>query len=157
MQVRVDAILGMTPPKTIKQLHGFIRFIRFISFIKNSIPKKAELMEPLTKLTQKGISFKWTEEQQLAFKEIKAAVSEAIMLVYPNVSKPFVLYTDASNHKIGGILTQDNQTISGFSKKLSGPQLNYTITDNRQRTISSLQKSEVQPQHHLRMQCHSDD
>ncbi|KAL7465162.1 hypothetical protein ACHAXS_005488 [Conticribra weissflogii] len=126
MQSRVNAILGMTAPKTIRQLR---EFIGCINFIKNHIPKCAELMQPLTKLTKKGISFKWTEEQQQAFQKIKAAVSEAVMLVYPDVAKPFVLYTDASDYAISGILTQDNQTISCFSKKLSGPQLKYTVTD----------------------------
>ncbi|KAL7450320.1 hypothetical protein ACHAXS_000226, partial [Conticribra weissflogii] len=126
MQSRVNAILAMTPPKTIRQLRGFIGCI---NFIKNHIPKRAELMQPLTKLTKKGVTFKWSEEQQQAFQKIKAAVSEAVMLVYPDVSKPFVLYTDASDYAIGGILTQENQTISCFSRKLSGPQLNYTVTD----------------------------
>lgn len=40
-----------------------------------------------------------------------------------------MLYTDASDYAISRILTQEHQTISCFSKKLSGPQLNYMVTD----------------------------
>ncbi len=126
MREQVKAILAMTPPKSIKELRGFIGCV---NFIKNHIPRRAELMQPLTKLTKKEAKFQWGPEAQQAFLKTKAAVAEAVMLTYPDVKKPFVLYTDASDYAIGGILTQEGKSISCFSRKLSPTQLNYTTTD----------------------------
>ncbi len=51
------------------------------------------------------------------------------MLSYPDINKPFVIYTDASEYAIGGIVTQDGKTISCFSCKLTPAQQRYTTTD----------------------------
>ena len=61
----------------------------------------------------------------------KSAIAEAIMLTYPDVFRPFILYTDASNYAIGVLLTQENKTIFCFSKKLIPTQQNNTITDKK--------------------------
>ena len=51
------------------------------------------------------------------------------MLSYPDVNKKFVIYTDASDYTIGGLVTQEGRTISCFSKKLNPAQQRYTTTD----------------------------
>ena len=53
----------------------------------------------MTKLTKKETPFIW----QKAFNKIKADVAELIMLSYPNLNKPFEVYTDKrfSNGRIG--------------------------------------------------------
>ena len=51
------------------------------------------------------------------------------MLTYPNATKPFVLYTDASDYAIGAILMQEDKATSCFSQKLTPPQRNYTVTN----------------------------
>ncbi|KAL7463111.1 hypothetical protein ACHAXS_003493 [Conticribra weissflogii] len=75
----------------------------------------SDLIKPLTQLTCKGVPFRWGPEQQSAFEKTKAAVLEAVMLTYPDATKPFVLYTDASNYAIGAILMQEDKAISCFS------------------------------------------
>ncbi len=77
MREQVKAILVITPPKSIKELQGFIGCV---NFIKNHIPRQAELMQPLTKLTKKEAKFQWGPEAQQAFLKTKAAVAEAVML-----------------------------------------------------------------------------
>ena len=93
-------------------------------------------------LTWKSKKFKWTKEQQLAFEKSKSAVAEAITLTYPNVSKPLILYADASDHAMGRALAQDNKTIFYFSKNLTPTQQNNTVTD-------SLWGTQTQPQHYF--------
>ena len=51
------------------------------------------------------------------------------MLTYPDVSKPNLLYTDASDYAMGRLLTQDNKTIVCFSKKLTPTKQSYYVTD----------------------------
>ena len=107
----IEAILAIAPPKNLKHLHCFIGCI---NFIKNHIPRCVELLKPLTWLIWKGFNFKWTQEQQGAFQKIKAAISESIMLMYPN-----------SDYAIGDIVMQDGCIISCFSKKFTPTQQKY--------------------------------
>ncbi len=51
------------------------------------------------------------------------------MLAYPDFSKPFDIYTDASTKQLGAVITQDNRPIAFISRKLSDAQSKYTITE----------------------------
>ena len=44
-----------------------------INFYKEMYKGRAELLKPLTEKTGKGMKFRWTEEMQQAFLNIKAA------------------------------------------------------------------------------------
>jgi hypothetical protein len=49
-------------------------------------------------------------------------------LAYPDYSKVFEIYTDASNKQLGAVITQDNRPIAFFSRKLSNTQQKYSVT-----------------------------
>ena len=51
------------------------------------------------------------------------------MLAFPDYSKPFVIYTDASSRQLGAIITQDNRPIAFFSRKLTEAQEKYSVTE----------------------------
>jgi len=51
------------------------------------------------------------------------------VLAYPCFSKPFEIYTNASTLQLGAVITQENRPIAFFSRKLSGAQSKYTITE----------------------------
>jgi hypothetical protein len=50
-------------------------------------------------------------------------------LAYPDYSKVFEIYTDASSKQLGVVITQDNRPIVYFSRKLSNTQCKYSVTD----------------------------
>ncbi len=49
-------------------------------------------------------------------------------MAYPDYSKVFEIYTDASSKQLGAVITQDNRPIAFFSRKLSNTQCNYIVT-----------------------------
>ena len=51
------------------------------------------------------------------------------MLAYPDYSKPFEIYTDASTRQLGAVITQGNRPLAFFSRKLSEAQEKYNITE----------------------------
>ena len=64
-----------------------------------------------------------------AFFKLKKMVAEKILLAYPDWSKPFDVYTDASDYQLGTIISQSNRPIAFFSRWLSKAQHNYTTTE----------------------------
>jgi hypothetical protein len=44
------------------------------------------------------------------------------MFTFPDFSKPFHIYTDASDKQLGAVITQDEKPIAFFSRKLNSAQ-----------------------------------
>ncbi len=59
---------------------------------------------------------------------MKTTIAKEVVLAYPDFTKPFDIYTDASTKQLGSVITQDNRPIAFFSRKLSGAQSKYTVT-----------------------------
>ncbi len=49
-------------------------------------------------------------------------------MAYPDFTKPFEIYTDASMMQLGSVMTQGNRPIAFFSRKLSVTQTKYSVT-----------------------------
>jgi hypothetical protein len=122
LPLHVSTILCINPPGNIKQICASLGMI---NFIKNHIPRRAKICEPITQLTRKDVKFTWGEKQQSAFKKVKAVILEAIMLEYLNPNHPFNNYPDASStHVMGAVLEQDGKIVSTFLRKFNNAQLN---------------------------------
>jgi hypothetical protein len=76
----------------------------------------------------KKVPWHWDEVHQRAFDHVKATIAKDVILAYPDFSKFFKIYTDASSKQLGAVITQDNWPIMSFSWKLSETQRKYSIT-----------------------------
>ncbi len=54
----------------------------------------------------KKVPWHWDEVHQRAFDHIKATITKDIVLAYPDYSKVFEIYTDASSKQLGAVITQ---------------------------------------------------
>jgi hypothetical protein len=81
-----------------------------------------ELVAPLTNTTSKNVKFIWTDEHQKAFDNIKKIIRREVMLTFPDFSKPFHIFTEASDKKLGAVITQDEKPIAFYSRKLNSSQ-----------------------------------
>ncbi|KAG8364869.1 hypothetical protein BUALT_Bualt18G0043300 [Buddleja alternifolia] len=75
------------------------------------------------------------EACQLAFEDLKAAVSEEPVLALPNFEKMFELHTDASDFAIGGVLMQEGHPIAFESRKLNETERRYTVQEKEMTAI----------------------
>ena len=107
-------------------------FLGTCSYYRRFIKWFTDIARPLHKLTEKTEKFNWTPQCDEAFQKLKAALTSAPILRYPDLSLPFVLDTDASAFAMGGVLSQIEdgveRPIAYFSKVFSKPERNYCVT-----------------------------
>eukprot|EP00957_Ditylum_brightwellii_P196724 14989115-Ditylum_brightwellii.AAC.1 len=56
-------------------------------------------------------------------------ISQEALLLYPDFSIPFEIYTDASDTQLGAIISQQGMPIAFYSRKLNSAQRNYTAME----------------------------
>ena len=105
-------------------------------FIHRFIPNFTEITKPLNKLLKKDADFKWTKEAKKSFEDVKEAITQELVLVSPDYSKPFQFFSFASIDTIVGVLLQNNdkneeQPIAFMSKALSYTEMKYQSMKKR--------------------------
>ncbi len=122
----------LNPPKRVKELR---RFLGMVQYYRDMWAKRSEMLAPPTYLVgecretkatkktgTKKKPYKWKSIHQQAFDNVKATVAKEVVLAYPDFTKPFEIYTDASTTQLGAVITQGNRPIAFFSRKLSEAQ-----------------------------------
>ena len=94
---------AMLPVENAREVWGFLGMC---SYYRSSIPNFSETAIVLIKLTKRFAKFVWSEECQVAFKFLKTSLTTVPILGYPDVNKPYIFYTDASNNCIGACFCQ---------------------------------------------------
>ena len=88
LKSRIDAILKVKPPTTIKECRSFCGMVNYMSIF---LPSLQEKLVPIYFITRKGVPFHWAEEQQKAFDSIKHDVTNVPVLLMPNSTGHFFL------------------------------------------------------------------
>lgn len=135
---KVEAILKMESPKTkedIERLNGTL------NYLAKFLPKLSQVMEPLRRLTQKGIEWYWGKAEEKAFTEVKQLVTQAPVLAYYSPKKELVIQCDASSLGLGAALLQEGQPIAFASRALTDPETRYaTIEKEMLAVVFALEK-----------------
>ncbi|MGL5708363.1 MAG: reverse transcriptase domain-containing protein, partial [Aeromonas sp.] len=123
---RVNTSLINSEPKTKKQL---MSLIGYINWFRNYIPNLSSKISPITEKLKVGGTFKWKDADVKITEEILEIIKSNILLNYPDYSKTFELYCDASENGLGAMLKQGASIIGLFSKKLTTAQVKYNIME----------------------------
>ncbi len=136
---KVQAILAIKPPTGVNQLRLFLGMVQYYCDLW---ARWSDMLAPLislvgecsqTKTTKakgtKKLPWHQDEVHQRAFDHIKATIAKDVVLAYPDYSKVFEIYTDASSKQLGEVITQDNRPIAFFSWKLFDVQCKYSVTE----------------------------
>ena len=100
-----------------------------VNYYRDMWPRRAELLPPLSSLTSSKVKWKWTEEHQTAFEEMKKLIAKETLLTYPDFNLPFDIHTDASKLQLGACISQNGKPIAFYSRKLNPAQTRYTTTE----------------------------
>jgi len=108
------------------------KFLGLANYYRHFVKDFAKLARPLNNLTRKEEKWKWGDEQQKAFEQLKMVFMSQSLLVAPNLDKEFRVEVDASNFATGGVLSikcEDNKwrPVAYISKLLNETERNYEI------------------------------
>jgi hypothetical protein len=121
---KVQAIPVLNPPKSFKEVWCFLGMVQYYSDMWKKGSEMLALLTDLvgecreTKSTKKtGTNkkpWRWESIHQQAFDNVKDTIVKEVVLDYPDFTKPFKIYTDASTTQFGAVITQGNRPIVLF-------------------------------------------
>ena len=102
---KIKAVKEWSIPTKVKEVKSFLEFINFYQrFIKNF----SHIARLLNELKGKK-KWKWTEEYQRTFEELKEKIMSQLILFLLKRDNKFRVETDASGYAIEGVLSQEQK------------------------------------------------
>jgi hypothetical protein len=127
---KVTAIENYPRPTNVKQLKSYLGMA---SYYRKFIPNFIRIAAPLHALLKANVPFEWAMEQELAFQKLKDKLVSRPILQYPDFTREFVLTTDASNEKLGAIISQGeigkDLPIAYASRNVNKAEQNYSTSE----------------------------
>ena len=128
---KLIAIKNMAPPTTVTAVRSYLGML---NFYRRFLPNFAQIAKPLIELTHKNAKFQWNSDRQKSFETLKNHLISDQVLIYPNINRPFEIYSDASKDAIGACLVQRDK--DGYARpcyfishNLNGSQKKWSTTE----------------------------
>jgi len=126
---KIEAVVTWPTPTKLRDVRGFLGLC---SYYRRFVNGFSEIAAPLHALQKKNVTFRWSEECQLAFETLKRKLTEAPILALPRDHGLLILDTDASDHGIGAVLSQvqngEEKVLSYASRLYSDAERRYCVT-----------------------------
>ena len=127
---KIDLVRHLPSPTSVREVRSFLGHA---GFYRRFIKDFSKMSNPLCRLLQKDVPFKFDEECNSAFNQLKEKLVSAPIIVPPDWSLPFELMCDASDYALGAVLGQRRDkrphVIYYASRTLNDAQLNYSTTE----------------------------
>ena len=122
---KIQAVQNCAPPASKEEL---VSFLQMVAYLSRYISNFSSRCEPLRKLTKVNAKFEWSTEQEKAFKDLKAAITAAPVLIPYHPERETLIICDGSPAGLGGGLFQ--KTGKGFQPV---HYVSRTLTDTEKR------------------------
>lgn len=133
---KISAIQNFPCPKNRKAIKSFLGLLGYYrKFIKDF----ARLTKPMTRQLKGKKPVEINDEFLEAFEFSKTLLSNDPILQYPDLTKNFILTTDASNFALGAVLSQgtlqNDKPVCFASRTLSDTEVNYSTIEKEMLAI----------------------
>ena len=129
---KVEAVMSWERPKSVFEI---LSFFGLAGYYRRFIEDFSRLAAPMTRLTRKGVNFKWNDLCEKAFQELKRRLTSTPILIVPEQGQRYTMYCDASKDKLGCILMQSGRVVTYGSRQLKNHEQNYPTHDLELTTI----------------------
>ena len=128
-QEKIKTVKEWKTPTKIKDIESFLGFANFYQHFIQNFSHIARLLNELKGKKE----WKWNEEHQKAFKELKNKIISQPVLSLPKREGKFQVETDTLGYAIGGVLFQEQEgkwkLIAFLSRTMQLAERNYEIYD----------------------------
>nr|AAV31273.1 putative polyprotein [Oryza sativa Japonica Group]AAV31377.1 putative polyprotein [Oryza sativa Japonica Group] len=122
----VESVLSWKQPKTVSEIRSFLGLA---GYYRRFIENFSKIARPMTRLLQKEVKYKWTEDCEQSFQELKKRLVTAPVLILPDSRKGFQVYCDASRLGLGCVMMQEGKVVAYASRQLRPHENNYPTHD----------------------------
>jgi hypothetical protein len=105
---KVQDVLSWNAPTSVGDIQSFLGLAGYYRRFINGFSK---ISNPMTKLLEKDKKFDWSPACEASFQVLKKRLTTAMILVMPDMEKPFSIYCDASGQGLGCVLKQDGHVV----------------------------------------------
>jgi hypothetical protein len=128
---KVRTVQDWPEPRKVRDIQSFLGFA---NFYRRFISDYSGIVVPLTRLTRKGVPWKFSDDARKSFEALKAAFISAPVLTHWVPDRPIIVETDASDYALGAILSIETDSgeihpVAFHSRTFSAPELNYDTHD----------------------------
>jgi hypothetical protein len=110
---KVQDVLSWKAPTSVSDIQSFLGLARYYQRFTKGFSK---ISKPMTELLEKDKQYEWTPACEARFQELKKRLMTALVLVMPDMTKPFSIYCDVSSQGIGCVLMQDGRVVAYASR-----------------------------------------
>ena len=101
---KVETVTKWEAPTTVGEIWSFLGLTGYYQrFIENF----SKIAKPMTESLKKDTKFKWTEECEARFQELKKRLVTSPILILPDQRKDYEVYCNASHRGLGAVLMQE--------------------------------------------------
>ena len=126
-QEKIKVVKKWKIPTRVKDIKSFLGFANFYRWFIHNFSHTARLLNELKGKKE----WKWKEEHQKAFEELKEKITSQPVLSLPKREGKFRVETDVLGHTIGGVLSQEQdgkwKPIAFLSRTMQPAERNYEI------------------------------
>ena len=90
-------------------------FLGLAGYYRRFIRNFSLIALPIYELLKKNVRFEWSKKCRKSMDELKRRLTIALVLILPDNSNDYVIYSDASLRDVGYILMQNRWIISYLS------------------------------------------
>ena len=123
---KIEAMVNWDRPTNVSEVRSFLGLAGYYRRFVDGFPR---ITTHLTQLTRKNDKFKWKEECEKCFQELKWRLVIAPVLTIPSGIGGFVIYSDASHKGLGCMLMQNGKVVAYASCQLKNYEKNYPTHD----------------------------
>ena len=119
---KLESIYSMPKLRSSKEIK---QFLGLTGYYRKFVPRFSDISRPLTKLLAHECECTWNNQCDILFQMLKDALCSALVLKYPDTSKPYTLYNKASKYSWAGVLTKNHTSIVDGKEITMGHLVSY--------------------------------
>ncbi|GFP93266.1 retrovirus-related pol polyprotein from transposon 17.6 [Phtheirospermum japonicum] len=123
---KVEAINGWASPTNESEVRSFLGLA---GYYRRFIEGFSKIAVSMTRLTRKGEKLVWSTKCEESSQEMKKRLTSAPVLMIPDPTKDFIIYSDASKQGLGCGKMQHGKVVAYVSRQLKTHETNYPTHD----------------------------